>query len=180
MLELPHGAADRDHGMPWQVRHQVRRDADRPHAWAAAAVRNRKGFVQVQVADVGADRRRTRQPDLRVHVRAVHVHLAAVVVDDGADLADALLEDPVGGRIGHHQRRQRVVMRLGLGAQVVELDIPLAVAGDDDDAEARHRCARGIGPVGRGGNEHDVPRQIAAVAVIRADRHQPGELTLRP
>ena len=29
------------------------------------------------------------RPDLRVHVRAVHVDLAAVLVDDGADLADA-------------------------------------------------------------------------------------------
>ena len=28
------------------------------------------------------------EPDLRVHVRAVHVHLAAVLVDDLADLAD--------------------------------------------------------------------------------------------
>ena len=75
--------------MPGQVRRQVRGHADRSHARAAAAVRDRERLVQVQVADVGADRRRARQPDLRVHVRAVHVDLAAVLVDDGADLADA-------------------------------------------------------------------------------------------
>ena len=49
----------------------------------------RERLVQVQVADVGADRRRARQPDLRVHVRAVHVDLAAVLVDDRADVLDA-------------------------------------------------------------------------------------------
>jgi hypothetical protein len=35
------------------------------------------------------------RPDLGVHVRAVHVHLPAVRVDDLADLADVFLEDAV-------------------------------------------------------------------------------------
>ena len=64
----------------------MRRHADRPHARAAAAVRNAERLVQVDVADVGADRRRAREPDLRVHVGAVHVHLAAVLVHDRADV----------------------------------------------------------------------------------------------
>ena len=61
----------------------MRGDADRAHARAAAAVRDAEGLVQVEVADVGADSRPGRQrPDLRVHVGAVHVDLAAVLVDD--------------------------------------------------------------------------------------------------
>ena len=65
MLALPHGAADtgpmrllaagRDHRMAGQERRQVRGDADRAHARAAAAVRDAEGLVQVEVADVGAD-----------------------------------------------------------------------------------------------------------------------------
>ena len=39
----------------------MRRHANRPHAGTAAAVRNRERLVQVEVADVGADRRRARQ-----------------------------------------------------------------------------------------------------------------------
>ena len=86
---MPQGAAETariaseppsaDDRMAGQERREVRRHADRPHARSAAAVRNRKRLVQVQVADVGADRRRTREPDLRVHVRAVHVDLTAVL-----------------------------------------------------------------------------------------------------
>ena len=105
MLALPHGAAeiagnrlvaaDLHDRVPRQIRREVRRHGDRPHARAAAAVRNRERLVQVQVADVGADRRRARQPDLRVHVRAVHVDLPAVLVDDRADLLDVLLEHAV-------------------------------------------------------------------------------------
>jgi hypothetical protein len=37
------------------MRHQMRRDADRPDAGAAAAMRNAEGLVQVQMADIGAD-----------------------------------------------------------------------------------------------------------------------------
>ena len=47
-----------------------------------------------------------QMPDQRVQVGAVHVDLAAVLVDQRADLADALLEHAVGARIGDHQRRQ--------------------------------------------------------------------------
>ena len=43
--------------------------------------------MQVEVADVGADVAGAAEADLRVHVGAVHVHLAAVLVDDRADLA---------------------------------------------------------------------------------------------
>ena len=99
MLALPHGAADTG-GIAcappvvttgWPGRNGARCAAtrDRPHARSAAAVRNRERLVQVQVADVGANRRRAREADLRVHVRAVHVDLAAVLVDDRADFADA-------------------------------------------------------------------------------------------
>ena len=70
-------------------------DADGTHPRTAAAVRDAERLVQVQVTDVSADIRRAAQPDLRVHVGAVHVHLAAVLVHDRADLPDRLLEHAV-------------------------------------------------------------------------------------
>ena len=80
----------------------MRLDPDRPHAGAAAAVRDAEGLVQVQVADVGAEVAGPRQADQRVHVGAVEVDLAAVGVGDLADLAHRLLEDAVGRGIGDH------------------------------------------------------------------------------
>ena len=65
------------------------RHADRPHARPAAAVRNAKGFVQIQMANVRADVAGAAEADLRVHIRAVHVNLAAVLVNDFANLLDA-------------------------------------------------------------------------------------------
>ena len=38
--------------MAGQIGHQILHHADWPHAGAAAAVRNAKGFVQIKVADI--------------------------------------------------------------------------------------------------------------------------------
>ena len=119
---LPKGAADTEprssapldrpvvERIAGQERRKVRSHRDRAHAGSAAAVRDAEGLVQVQVADVGADVARLGEAGLRVHVGAVHVDLAAGVVDQPADVADPGLEDAVGRRIGDHQRRDAVAM----------------------------------------------------------------------
>ena len=106
--------------------HEVLGDADRSHAGTAAAVRDAERLVQVQVADVGADVRRAAEADLRVHVGAVHVHLAAVLVDDLADALDVLLEDAVRRRVGDHQRGEVLRVRLRLRLEIGDVDVAAA------------------------------------------------------
>ena len=119
------GVIQVDHRVPGQERRQVRGHADRPHARAAAAVGNAEGLVQVEVADVGADVARAAEADLRVHVGAVHVDLAAVLVHDPADLPDRALEHAVGRGVGDHERREGIPVRRGLGPEIVEIDVAL-------------------------------------------------------
>ena len=69
--------------------------ADRSHARSAAAVRNAKRLVQIQMANIGAVIAGTAKTDLRIQVRAVHVNLAAVRVNDVANFANRRLEDAV-------------------------------------------------------------------------------------
>jgi hypothetical protein len=66
--------------MAGQERREVRLDADRPHARAAAAVRNAEGLVEIHVAHVGTDVARTREPYERdddvadlTHDRRIHL-----------------------------------------------------------------------------------------------------------
>ncbi len=123
--------------------------ADRPHARAATTVGDAEGLVQVQVRDVRADVRRSRQADLGVEVGAVHVDLAAVAVDHFADLAYPLFVHAVGRRIGDHQAGQPVA-RLGrLEAQVVEVDVAAGIALDDHHPHAGHDRRGRVGAVGR-------------------------------
>ena len=69
-----------------QERRQMRSHRDRTDARAAAAVRDAERLVQVEVADVGAELARLGEPDQRVEVGAVDVHLAAGVVHDRAQI----------------------------------------------------------------------------------------------
>ena len=81
-------AADRRQRMARQILREVTRDAYWPHARPAAAVRDRECLVQVQVAHVGANRGRTGQSYLCVHVGAVHTP-GRPVVDDLADFLES-------------------------------------------------------------------------------------------
>src|SRR5678816_3827136 len=84
-------------GVAWQEWRQMSCDANRSHSRSAAPVRDRERLMQVQVADVSPNRRRARQPDLRVHVGAVHVHLSAILMDDIRHICDVVHEN--GGQV---------------------------------------------------------------------------------
>ncbi len=190
MLALPHGAADNrvdralaaglHERMPGQVRRQVRRDADRPHARAAAAVRDRERLVQVEMADVGANRGRTRQtrPARSCWRRpCTPVRRARARCAQMSRISSSNTPCVEGYVIIRHGEAVAVLGRLR--AQVVDVDVAVRRRGDDDDAHAGHRGARRIRAVRRRRDEHDVAVRLAAVAVIRADHHQARELTLR-
>ena len=101
----------------------MRLDADRPHARAAAAMRDAEGLVQVEMADIGAVIAGPRQADLRVQVGAVEIDLSAMAVHDVADLADVLLEHAVRRGIGDHDGGEVLRMLLRLGAEIVDIDV---------------------------------------------------------
>jgi hypothetical protein len=122
----------------------------------------------------------TGQPDLRVHIGAVHVHLPAVLVDDVADGADAVLEDAVRRGIGDHQRREPIAVLGRLLSQVVDVHIASGGRRHDNHTHAGHRGACRIRSMGGRGNEHDVAAALSRWPLIRADRHQSGQLALRP
>ena len=155
------------------------RDADRPHARAAAAVRDAESLVQIQMANVGADVAGAAEADLRVHVRAIHVNLAAVRMNDFANLADGRFENAVGGRVGDHQRGEIVFVRVGLRAQIGEIDVAILQARHRHDFEPGHDRAGRVGAVRGGRNETDVAGRLAARGVIFADGEQAGVFALR-
>ena len=76
----------------------------RAGARTAAAVRSGKCLMQIEVHDVGAEVARPRDADQRVHVRAVHVELGALGVQNFGDARNVLFEDAERVGIGEHQR----------------------------------------------------------------------------
>ena len=161
-----------------QERGEVRPDGDRPDTRAAAAVGDAEGLVQVEVAHVGPEPSGLGDADERVEVGAVEVHLPTGVVDQLADVPDARLEHAVGRGVGDHERSQRVAVLTDLRGEVVGVDVAVVVTGDDHDPHAGHDRRRGVGAVGRRGDEAHGPGVVAARAVVGGDGDQTGELAL--
>src|SRR5215831_10553324 len=82
---------------------QMTGNGDRTHPWSAAPVGNAKRLVQIQMTDIRADVAGPTNPNLRIHIRAIHIDLAAVGMNDLANAPDIGLEYPVGGWVGQHQ-----------------------------------------------------------------------------
>src|SRR5450830_102111 len=167
-----HGAVTR------QERRQVRLHADRADARAATAVGNAEGLVQVQVRHVAAELARGAEADHGVHVGAIDIHLAAVVMNDGADLADAFLEHAGGRRVGDHQRGEVLAVLDRLGPQVFDIDVTAGIAGGDDHAHAGHVRRGRVGAVGRRRDQADIAALVATALVVGTDRQQAGVFAL--
>ena len=157
----------------------MRADRNRTDARTAAAVRNAEGLVQVQVRDVAAELARRGEADHRVHVRAVHVNLAAVRMHDLADFAHVRFEHAVRGRIRDHDRREFVGVLFGLRLQVGNIDVALRVARNHHDLHAGHLRRRRIRAVRRRGNQADIAMPFATRRVISMDDQQAGVFALR-
>ena len=70
--------------------------ANRAHAGATTAVRNAKGFVQVQVADVAANIAWAGQANHGIHVGPINIDLPTVIMRNLTNLLNGRLENTVG------------------------------------------------------------------------------------
>ncbi len=164
-----HEIGTRKHSVRRQEPRQMCAYRDRSDAGPATAVRNTKSLVQIQVRNVGAELPRRSQADQRIEVRAVDIDLSSVGVHDVAYLFDPDLEHAVGRRIRDHDRREIGAVSLGLGPQIVQVDVAVFVACDDDHLHARHVRRRRIGAMRRSWNEAHLAQRLTARGVIRLD-----------
>src|SRR5262249_22476350 len=107
---------------------QMTGNGNRSHPWSAASVGNTKRLVQIQMTDIRADFAGPTNANLRIHIRAIHIDLSAVGMNDLADAPDIGLEYPVRGWVGQHQGRQSLPMLGSFGFKVLQIDIALSIA----------------------------------------------------
>ena len=80
--------------MAWQVRCQMRFHTNWPHTRATAAMRDSKGFVQIEVRNIAADFTWLGQPNHGVQVGPVDINLPAKAVGDLANVAHRFSNTP--------------------------------------------------------------------------------------
>src|SRR5262245_63984679 len=135
--------------MTGQERNKMLFHADRAHARAAPAMLDAKGFVEIEMPNIGAISARPCKADLRVEVGAVEIDLSAVGMNDAANFANRGFENAMRGGISDHDCGEMAGILLRLLAQIGEVDIAVAVAIDDEDAHSSHLRGCRIGAVGR-------------------------------
>ena len=74
----------------------MRFHANWAHARPAPAMGNTKGFVQIEMANITTQITRARQANHRVHIRAIDIDLAAMLMNDPADFMHGFFKHAMG------------------------------------------------------------------------------------
>src|SRR5205085_55515 len=81
---------------------------------------------------IGADRFRTRQADLCIHISTIHIDLSAVRMYQLANIDNLLLKYTMSRRISYHQRSEIVFMQFNLMLKIMEVDITIGIGFCND------------------------------------------------
>ena len=71
-------------------------------------MRNGKSLVQIEVTNISPNLARIGEPDLCIHIGAIHVYLPPIRVNRLCDFEDVLLKHPMRRGVSDHERRQTV------------------------------------------------------------------------
>jgi len=164
--------------MGGEKRGKVLGHGDGADAGTATPVGNAERFMKVEVAGIGAEIPGPADAHEGVKVCAIEIDLTAGIVDFFTEVANAGLEDTVGGGIGDHGGGDARTVFLDLGVEIGEIDVAGGVAGNGDNAEAGEDGTGGVGAVGGDGDETDIALGLAAGVLPGADGEQPSVFAL--
>ena len=133
--------------MTREIRSEVRPHRNGSDPGAASSVGNAEGFVKIEVADISTEMSRSSDANKGIEVGAIEVDLTASIVNRSADLADCFLENAMSGGVGDHERRKRLCVLGDFRSEIVNIDVSVFVAGNDNDSHANHGGAGGVGAV---------------------------------
>ena len=165
--------------MSWEVGHQICDNANGAYAGSAAAMRDAKRLVQIEVADVAAKLTGGGNADQGVHVGTIHIHASAMRMHQRAQLFHLRLEHAVGAGVSDHHAGQVGTVLFALGFQVGHVHIAIGVACGDHHSQARHVGAGRVGAMGAAGDQADVAMGLALGLEEGLDDQQPSVFTLR-
>ena len=99
------------------------------------------------MADVTAKLTRCRHTDQGIHVGAVDIHAATMLVYQLAQRFHLCFKHAMRAGVGDHGRGQVVAVLFALGLQVSHVDVALRITGGDHHLHAHHLRTGGVGAV---------------------------------
>jgi len=92
----------------WEEWRKVGSHTNGTHTRATTTVRNAESLVEVKMADISTNSARAGQTHLGIHDGTIHVNLTAILMNNIANVDDALLKSPqttaldfAGNDMGH-------------------------------------------------------------------------------
>ena len=162
-----------------QIWGQMRLHPNRPHARPPAAMRNGKGFMQVQMANIAANFARFHQPHQRIHICAVQIHLPPKVMGNTANLAHGFFKHPMRAGIGDHAGRQPIARRRRLLRKIDQIHIAIGRRFYHHHLHPRHLRRCRVCAMRRHRNKANLAPILAPRAVIGGNRQKPRIFALR-
>jgi hypothetical protein len=95
----------------------------RSHSGASATVRDTERFVKIDVAHIHTEIDRTADPNKRVEICSIHIHLTALFVDQLGYLLNPTLENSVGRGVGYHYRANLSAMVRYFATEIIYRDV---------------------------------------------------------
>ncbi|MPM62877.1 hypothetical protein SDC9_109755 [bioreactor metagenome] len=154
--------------------------ANRANTRSATAVRDSKCLVQVQVANIGANGSGIGNPHLGVHIRAIHIHLSARLVDNVAHLLDFYFKNTVRGRISDHECGEIVAMYFYFFPQIIHIDVSFLIRCHRNRGKTGLYRTCGIGSMCRSGDKYCFTMSLANAFQVAGDDHQSGKFSGSP
>ena len=90
---------------------KMRSYTDRTNPRTTATVRYTKGFMKIQVRHITPKLTRLTDADHGIEIGPINIYLTTMVMDNLANLCDALFEYAMGGWVGNHNRGKVFTMR---------------------------------------------------------------------
>jgi hypothetical protein len=141
-------------------------------------MRDAKGFVEIEVADVSAEMSGSSHANEGIEIGPIEIHLTTGIVNCSADFPDCFFENPMGGWVRDHECGEGFAVLLDFRAQIVDVDVPVVIAGDDNDAHPNHGGTGSIGSMCRSRYEADRSVGVAISKMPRTNCEQASEFAL--
>ena len=151
-----------------------------PYAGPAPAMRDTKCLVQVQVRHIGTEPARTRNTHHGIHVGTVKIHLPTRLVNNVAQLDNTFLENPMGRRVGNHDRRKMVTRFGNFAVQVIQVYVASGIGGHHTNLKTCQMCRCRIGAMRRRWDKTNRTLVVAPAVMPGTNRQQTGVFALGP
>ena len=148
------------------------------YARPSSTVRNCESLMKVEVRNICAKFSGLSYSDKCIEVCTVNVDLSPSVVNESTDLTYCSLENTVSRWVCDHQRSKSASMLCNLCFDVIDRNVSVFVALDNNNFHSRHNRRCSVGSMCARWNQADIACLVTSRIVVITNCEQSSEFSL--